>query len=146
MARDVHQLLRPRQRRYGFPLTPLADAMFQLLIFFMLSSSLSPYSLMTLRAGPGLPGGGPSAEATGAQTTGAAPVIWTVEQGEVLTSGQRFGFDRLPQLSAALRDAGDPPVVLITSTRALVQDLVRVLEALTAAGVADVQIIRQVAQ
>jgi biopolymer transport protein ExbD len=36
-------------RRYKFVLTPLADAMFQLLIFFMLTSSLAPYSLITLK-------------------------------------------------------------------------------------------------
>jgi biopolymer transport protein ExbD len=40
-----------RPRKYGFALTPLADAMFQLLIFFMLSSSLSPYSLIALTRG-----------------------------------------------------------------------------------------------
>ena len=38
-----------RPRRYKFAMTPLADAMFQLLIFFMLSSSLAPYSLITLK-------------------------------------------------------------------------------------------------
>ena len=41
-----------RPRRYRFVLTPLADAMFQLLIFFMLSSSLAPYSLITLKTAP----------------------------------------------------------------------------------------------
>jgi len=45
-------LLPPRSpARYRFVLTPLADAMFQLLIFFMLSSNLAPYSLLTIRSG-----------------------------------------------------------------------------------------------
>ena len=38
---------RPRGNR--FPMTALADAMFQLLIFFMLASSLTPYSLLPLQ-------------------------------------------------------------------------------------------------
>lgn len=50
-------------RRYAFSLTPLADAMLQLLIFFMLSSSMAAYSLLGLNsaaapalgAGPALP-------------------------------------------------------------------------------------------
>ena len=91
-----------RKRSYRFALTPFADAMFQLLIFFMLSSSLTPYSLLTLQSGT------PDAEAaTGAGTDPAAPpqpqaqtepqdvALWTIEAGTVRVGGQEFDFDAL---------------------------------------------------
>ena len=49
----------------AFALTPLADVMFQLLIFFMLSTSLAPYALLPL--------GAPAAEAGRDDTASAAP-------------------------------------------------------------------------
>lgn len=144
MAQDVHTLLQPRVRRYNFPLTPLADAMFQLLIFFMLSASVTPYSLMTLRSGV-TPGGAGGDVAQPANASDPAPVLWSVQQGEIVASGQRFGFASLPQLTRALVDAGTPRVVLVATSVAQVQDLVRVLEALTTAGIGSVQIVQQAA-
>ena len=44
-------ILPRRNRRYRFSMTPLADVMFQLLIFFMLSANLAAYSLLPLRSG-----------------------------------------------------------------------------------------------
>lgn len=135
-------------RRYSFALTPLADAMFQLLIFFMLTSSLTPYSLLTLQSGPG------SAAAT-AQTQSSpqspqtAPVqsaIWQIENGGIIASGQRFDFEQLSQLANALIAAGTPQVVLVSTPSAQVQDLANVLEKLTAAGIGQIQIVGQTAQ
>jgi len=145
MAQDVHTLLQPRVRKYNFPLTPLADAMFQLLIFFMLSASVTPYSLMTLRSGPPPPGGGrdTTLQPPPPGTPEAPPVMWSVQQGEIVASGQRFGFTSLPALTQALRDAKTPRVVLVATPAAQVQDLVRVLEALSSADINAVQIIQQ---
>ncbi len=53
MAHPTIKSLPKSERRYTFALTPLADAMFQLLIFFMLSTSLTPYSLLTITRGAG---------------------------------------------------------------------------------------------
>lgn len=139
-ARTIRELPRSN-RRYSFALTPLADAMFQLLIFFMLTSSLTPYSLLTLQSGPGT--GEPSGAETTPQTlpAGAPAASWTIDNGEIVANGQRFGFDALPQLAAALVAAQTPRVLLISSPRAQVQDMVTVLEALAAANIVSVQIV-----
>ena len=139
-AKSIRELPRSK-RNYTFALTPLADAMFQLLIFFMLSSGLAPYSLLTIQSGTG------NAAAGGTETPTQAPdalldtaAIWSIESGTIVASGQRFGFDLLPQLTEALVAADTPRVLLIARPEAQVQDLVHVLEALSAAGVDSVQI------
>lgn len=131
-----------RQPRYGFALTPMADAMFQLLVFFMLSSNLVPYSLMEIRSGALAGGGGtgaPEADAARAMPAGET-AIWSVSGDGIVASGQRFGFDRLPDLAAALGQAGTARVLLVTRPGAQVQNLVTAIEALSAAGIHDVQI------
>ncbi len=131
------------ERRYSFALTPLADAMFQLLIFFMLSSGLAPYSLLTVQSGPGettLGDGGQTADAPPPETLPEAAAIWSIENGMIVASGQRFGFDLLPELTSALKAAETPRVLLIARPEAQVQDLVQVLEALSAAGIEAVQL------
>lgn len=138
-------LPRPR-RRYRFALTPLADAMFQLLIFFMLSSSLTPYSLLTMQSAPA-PGGAagaaasPSPEAAAPGASGAT-ALWRLEAGQVVTGGQRFDFAALPDLGAALNVTGAPPaqVILLITPGARVQDVATVLAGLTAAGISAVQL------
>ncbi|WP_299840732.1 biopolymer transporter ExbD [uncultured Paracoccus sp.] len=135
-----------RQRRYGFALTPLADAMFQLLVFFMLSANLTPYSLLSLKAGT--IGGGDSGQppADKGEELGAPALspgdtaIWSVSRESIVASGQRFGFDALPQLAEAMQAAGTARVLLVTRPDAQVQGLVSVLEALAAHGITDVQI------
>ena len=136
--------LPPAKRRYTFAMTPLADAMFQLLIFFMLTSSLTPYSLLTINAGQGSPAeeipqeepepAEPSEEADPAAT-------WTIENGAVIAGGQRFNFDTLPGLAQVLGQREAPSVVLISTEKARVQDIVTVLETLAAADIRSVQIV-----
>lgn len=136
------ELLRSK-RKYSFALTPLADAMFQLLIFFMLTSSLTPYSLLTLRSGPG--------EETAAQENAEPPpdpgtpedpaARWTIENGAVLASGQRYTFTELPGLAGALAQRNTPNVLVISTPRAQVQDIVTVLETLAAAQITSVQVV-----
>ena len=139
-ARTIRELPRSK-RRYAFALTPLADAMFQLLIFFMLTSSLTPYSLLTLQSGPGT--GTPSGADPTPQTEapGKPAASWTIENGEIVANGQRFGFDALPQLAGALVAAETPRVLLISTVRAQVQDMVTVLEVLADAQITSVQIV-----
>ena len=147
MPRKGPLLPRRPRGRYAFVLTPLADAMFQLLIFFMLSSNLAPYSLLTLKsgAGPGAAGADPAGAADLPEIAqpAADAAIWTVTAGEVIAGGQRFGPDALADLASALAAQPDPTVVLILRGGAQVQDLSNVLEALTAAGVQSVQIAEQ---
>ncbi|MGH1330353.1 MAG: ExbD/TolR family protein [Paracoccaceae bacterium] len=130
------------KRRYSFALTPLADAMFQLLIFFMLSSSLTPYSLLTIRSGatgePGASSGGASGEEPAAIAADAA--IWQIANGQITAGGQSFEFEMLPDLAKALKANNTAQILLIAKPGAQVQDLATVLEALTIAGVTGVQL------
>lgn len=133
-------------RRYKFVLTPLADAMFQLLIFFMLSSSLAPYALMTIRSGtePGDIANTTATEADSTAKTLGTVALWNVAADGLTVSGQTFSYDALPGLAAAIAGSG-ATVILIVRDDAVVQDLARVVEALTAAGVKEVQIAGQTA-
>lgn len=132
------------KRRYVFALTPLADAMFQLLIFFMLTSSLTPYSLLTLRSGPGQETAAGAQQDTPEQDPGTPQdpaATWTIENGAVLAGGQRFGFENLASLAGILAQRDTPNVLLISTPRAQVQDIVTVLETLAAAQITSVQVV-----
>ncbi|MFD1881865.1 ExbD/TolR family protein [Paracoccus pacificus] len=155
MAGAAHQRLElPRStRRYGFSLTALADAMFQLLVFFMLSANTSTYSLLNIRGGgimgsrdgalqPGQANAPPAGNATRADQT----AIWSLRADGIVSGGQRFEFDRLGDLARAMRDSGTPKVLLVTQQGASVQGLVRVLEALAAHDVTAVQVTSAVMQ
>ncbi|WP_299733492.1 biopolymer transporter ExbD [uncultured Tateyamaria sp.] len=139
-----------RPRRYRFVLTPLADAMFQLLIFFMLSSSLAPYSLITLKtaaepvseedataAGPGNDPNQPAPPTQAADVT-----LWTVGNGTVRSAGLDYDIDQLSALAEALSEGAPGSVVLIVTSEARVQDVASALEALEGANVGAVQISR----
>ena len=141
-------------RRYRFALTPLADAMFQLLILFMLSTSLTPYSLVTLRTTPD------DAEETAPETDPAAPIdesaeqtadpaadtgttIWSLGNGTVTTNGQVYDIEQLPSLAEAIGSLDDPgQVVILVGNAARVQDVASALEALDSAEVEAVQLAR----
>jgi biopolymer transport protein ExbD len=133
------------ERRYAFTLMPLADAMMQLLIFFMLSASMSTYSLLDISTAPPLSAGtGAGSLALPALLAGNAAegaATWTVESGFVVSNGQRFGFDTLAGMVAALQTQTAPRVLLILRRGASVQDLVVVLEGLAAGGITQVQIV-----
>jgi biopolymer transport protein ExbD len=140
-------------RRYKFVLTPLADAMFQLLIFFMLTSSLAPYSLITLKtaakpvseedvadAGAGA-GNDPSQPAENAATL-TDVTLWTVNNSSVRSSGLDYNIDQLSALAEALGEGAPGRVILIVTDEARVQDVASALEALEGANVGAVQISR----
>lgn len=147
-----------RPRTYRFALTPLADAMFQLLIFFMLSSSLTPYSLVTLRGAPENSKADQDAETAPPQvedesaTTPATPgtddgpqvTIWTLGDGIVIVKGQIYEADRLPALAEAIGTQDAPGrIIIMVGDQARVQDIAGAIEALDAAKVAAVQIARE---
>lgn len=141
-------LPRPAPKRGRFAMTPLADAMFQLLIFFMLSSSLAPYSLLTIRSGPEplQAGDAQSSNALDPDTEvtimGANTALWTLEPERVTIRGQTFPYTALPDIAVALAANDDAEVIVILRQEARVQDLATVMEALTAAGISAVQIIQ----
>ncbi len=144
----AHSFHLPRTRRpnYRFGFTAFADTMFQLLIFFILSSGLTPYSLLTLKTAAAMAEGG-SGTGDGSADTPAAPVapaelaLWTIEGGGLVVGGQRFTYDLLPGLAQALGTPAAPAdVVLIVRSGAEVQDVATVLAALQAANVGSVRI------
>ncbi len=146
MANSRQIRLPERKRSYKFALTPLADAMFQLLIFFMLSSSLTPYSLLTLQTGPAAAQpGAATADANEPPSESSIPsgdvAMWIIETETVIIGGQRFGFDALDDLAAALgSDDNLAEVILVIRPSAQVQDITTVLARLRAAEISSVQI------
>lgn len=135
----------PQRPRPAFALTPLADIMFQLLIFFMLSTSLAPYSLLPLggRAAADAetvaetpPGDPPPALAEA--VTG--PAIWHLGRGQIRAGRAWFDLAELPSALAALADAGVEDILLFVTDTANLQDLASVLEAVQAGGVARLQL------
>ena len=147
-----------RPRTYRFALTPLADAMFQLLIFFMLSSSLTPYSLVTLRGAPQSAETSQDAEAAPPQvedesaTTPASAgsddgpqvTVWTLGDGIVIVKGQIYEAGKLPALAEAIGTQDAPGrIIIMVGDQARVQDIAGAIEALDTADVAAVQIARE---
>lgn len=125
-------------------MTPLADVMFQLLIFFMLSANIAPYSLLDLRTG-GVSGGTPSEappETEPGQTTDIrTTAVWTLDAtGAIVAGGQHFTADRLPALAEALKLQGTADVLVILRRDVPVQRLVAVLQTLAARGITSVQV------
>jgi biopolymer transport protein ExbD len=139
--RDDPLSQRRNPKRYRIALTPLADATFQLLIYFMLASNVAPYSLISLNGAQVAPGGEGGNGAEPAEPgPGTDVTVWTVQAGSVIAGGQAFDMARLADLTAALAASGTTSVTLIMQPDALVQDLTSVLEALAAAGIVDVQL------
>lgn len=146
-----------RSRRYRFALTPLADTMFQLLIFFMLSSSLTPYSLVTLRGAPDGAATGQDAEtappqiedenattpASATNNDGSQVTVWTLGDGIVVVNGLIYEANRLSTLAEAIGTQDAPGrIVIVVGDQARVQDIATAIEALDTAKVAAVQITR----
>lgn len=135
-----------RNRRYRFSMTPLADVMFQLLIFFMLSANIAPYSMLDVRTGALSGGGGttpdPDSETQPGRTTDIrSTAVWTLDEtGTILASGQRFEPARLAALADALTAQGTRDVLVVLKRDVAVQQLVTVLQTLAARGITSVQI------
>jgi biopolymer transport protein ExbD len=135
-----------RPRSYRFAMTPLADAMFQLLIFFMLTSSLTPYSLLTVQTATAPDeaantAAGPNPPRPVAQTPPRDIALWTLDAGKIVVGGQEFGFDALDLLADALgTDAAPAEVVILVRDTARVQDVTTVLARLSDANVGSVRI------
>jgi biopolymer transport protein ExbD len=145
-----------RKRTYRFALTPLADAMFQLLIFFMLTSSLTPYSLITLRSAPDTPVGEETASTPiipDASAPAAPPqstqqgTIWHIYEGRIEIGAQSFDIQQVSDLAQALgAQAASDILTIVLSSDARVQDIASTMAALKGADVSGVQITREATQ
>lgn len=135
--RKVVSLPGTQRKKMVFALTPLADAMFQLLIFFMLSSSLAPYSLMTLT--PGL--SSVAAAAAPATDTPTIPSIWNLSKGSIRVGVVQLPVSQTDALIKEMRSKGSDQVVIFSDGTASVQDVATVLNRLTLSGVGSVELI-----
>jgi biopolymer transport protein ExbD len=121
-------------RRSLIGLTPLVDVVFILLVFFMLASSFLDWRTIELNV-----------PAAGAAAGGEALVVEVSTDG-LMVAGEPVTLD---QIAARLGDAVaaglDRQVVLRPVGGASLQRLVLVLDRLTAAGAADVSLVRQAA-
>ncbi|MEL6523516.1 MAG: biopolymer transporter ExbD [Pseudomonadota bacterium] len=108
----------------AFALTPLADVMFQLLIFFMLSTSLAPYALLPL--------GAPAPE-TPSQTPQAAPTanaqsIWHVSRDQIRIGSEMMPLHDLPGFLDTITPGTVDEVLLFATRAATAQDIATALE------------------
>ena len=136
--------VRPR-RRVAFSMTALADVLFQLLIFFMLSANLAAYSLLPLRSGAlqgddGAHDPAGAATAPGTVTEASTTAVWTLNRDGIVASGQRFGLERLGLLANALALQKTRHVLIVLRPDVPVQSVATVLELLSAQGITSVQI------
>lgn len=133
-------LASPLPKRRAFSLTPLADALFQVLVFFMLSGSLASYASLPLRNATLTARDGRGDPVQGATVEATETAVWTVGRDLIIANGQRFPFARLPALATALKAQKTSHVLLIARKDAQVQTITDVLEALTVHGITSVQI------
>ncbi len=136
-----------RMRKRGFALTPLADVMFQLLLFFMLTSALAPYALLPLgqpagaipearqNTAPALP------QSPGTPPPAAAQAIWHLGQDEVRSGQVRIALDMLPRALEDLQADGISDLVVFVTRPARSSDLATLLEAVQQAGITRLQLI-----
>lgn len=133
-------LLVPRRKVGNFTLTPLADVMFQLLLFFMLTSSLAPYAL--------LPMGGTEPQVQGDRTAPSPPAnrapaqaVWHLGHKEIRSGQVRIALEMLPQALDALKADGIQDLVVLVTHSAQTSDLVYVLEITRQADLARLQLV-----
>lgn len=119
-----------------FPLTPLIDVMFLLLIFFMLSSQISPYSLMQVDR---------IARSDGAGGAGRArpDLVVRLSRGFVSIGGEAIAADHAAAAFSRLVSQGVSGFLVVLSGSATVQDIVTTLEALQAASAPKVTLVNR---
>ena len=127
----------PRRRRAYFMLTPLVDIMFLLLIFFMLTSETSLYTLMRM-----------SAQAVAAEPVATIPsptpeLVVAIGHQQVRLNGVAMPIGQAATVLAQFRAQGVDRAALVAGHAAQVQDIVSVLELLEAAAFGEVRLVAE---
>jgi biopolymer transport protein ExbD len=129
-----------RKQTARFMLVPLIDVIFLLLTFFMLSSSIEPYSSVMLGEY------GQEAESSVEPATPARPdLVLSVSRGGIQANGNSIALADVAATLAALRREGAETVIVFTRATATVQDIVTVLDALRKASFTSVTIRKRAA-
>lgn len=134
MATFLHA---PRRRRAFFMLTPLVDIMFLLLIFFMLTSQTSLFTLVRISA----QGGAPEAQPSAPVPVAAAELLVSIGRDQVRINGRATLLGELPAALAAYKARGIVRAALVPGLSARVQDIVTVLELFEAARFSHVRLV-----
>ena len=122
------------RRRNLISLTPLIDVVFILLVFFMLASSFLDWRSISLDA-PKQTGGAMSLERA---------LLIEVRKDGLRLDGETMSMDRLvTRASATLKRKPDRAVLVRPDDGVPVQDVVMVVDALAAAGVGNLSLIRR---
>lgn len=121
------------RRRQVISLTPLIDVVFILLVFFMLASSFLEWRTIALDA--------PASVSAGASVEGS--LLVDVRTEGLRLSGEALSLDALvARVESRLAEKPDQRVLVRPAIGVTLQDAVQVLDRLSAAGAADISLIR----
>ena len=129
-----------KRQRASFVLTSLIDVIFLLVIFFMVSSQIVPFSIIGL--GPIAGEAGPTAPAAPSPAS-TVPIALRVMAGSVRVAGDTVAIGALAPALTKLKGDGVTALLVIPTARASVQDLVSVLEAIKASAIPTVTVINR---
>lgn len=118
------------RRKNIISLTPLIDVVFILLVFFMLASSFMDWHTINLDTAP----------AASKAVAESEPLVIAVRGDEVLLNAEPLALDALVARTQA-RQPAEQAVSLQPLNSTSTQQLVRVLDALNAAGIAPLKLI-----
>lgn len=122
---------RARPKRGLVGLTPLIDVVFILLIFFMVVSSFTEWRTITLSS--------PFASGGRNQGVAGAVLVEVRSKGDVRLSGETMRLDAIDdRLRSLLDEAPDQRFIVKTAEGVALQELVDVLDRLSAAGADDI--------
>jgi len=130
-----------RRRRASFVLTSLIDVIFLLVIFFMVTSQIVPFSMILL--GPVAREEGVAVPPAPSEAEKAAPVTVRVSAGSVRIGSQTVAMANLRKALDDLRKSGVTGLLLLPTASATVQDMVTVLETTRAAAIENVTLINR---
>ena len=136
-GRTLKLMNRTGRRRRLISLTPLIDVVFILLLFFMLASSYLDWRTIHLNA--------PASAAAG--STAEAALLVEIRDGGLRLSGEAVTRNDLAmRLAERIERKPDQRVLVRPEDGVSLQDAVTVLDLISAAGVSDLSLIRDMSR
>ena len=134
--------LPPRRVQRGISLTPLVDVIFLLLIFFMLTSQIAPFSLISFAGTKAAEDQVEQVDIPQPAEPGLASLgtLITVINGGISIKGRRIAHADIDRAMADLRKNGISAAIISPRSTATVQDLITVLEAVKRASFKSITI------
>lgn len=135
------------RKKTRFVLTPLVDIIFLLLVFFMLSSQIAPYSLLSIAQPATIVSGDNSQQSAATQpppTNTTRSVTLQILKGHLRSGNKLISLEELGAAARAFKDANIEEVLLISTRSATVQDVITSLEMFKANDIGRVRLIANV--